>query len=58
MSSLAGARQDGITRLLCVTLNTGDVYPGLQIEGYYGSYQHVYTLDWGQAGWTCPSCGN
>jgi hypothetical protein len=55
--SFAGAKQGGTTRFFGVTLNAGDVYPGLQIEGYYDSYQGVYTLDWGQANWTVRTNG-
>ncbi|MDB6018855.1 MAG: BNR/Asp-box repeat protein [Pedosphaera sp.] len=57
MFSLAGAKQGGTTRLFCITLNAVDVYPGLFIEGSYGSYQGVYALDWGQPNWTARTSG-
>ena len=52
MISFAGAKQGGVTRFFCITLDAADVYPGIQIEGYYGNYVSVYSLDWGQANWT------
>jgi hypothetical protein len=57
MVSFAGAKQGGTTRFYCVTLNAGDVYPGMDIEGYYDSYLSVYTLDWGQANWVVKTNG-
>src|SRR5581483_1430554 len=57
MFSFAGAKQGGVTRFLCVALNASDVYPGMDIEGYYGSYQSVYGLDWGQSSWAVRTSG-
>ncbi len=57
MVSFAGAKQGVTTRFICVTLNAGDVFPGLLIEGDYGSYQKVYSLDWGQASWSVRTNG-
>lgn len=54
--SFAGAKQDGVTRFFCVTLGSGDVYPGVT-GGDYGNYQSVYTLDWGQNAWTSRTTG-
>ncbi len=55
--SFAGAKQGATTRFFCVTLDTGDVFPGLFTEGVYGSYQSIYALDWGQANWTAKTSG-
>jgi hypothetical protein len=57
MVSFAGAKQGGTTRFLCVTENTGDVFPGLLIEENYDSFLGVYSLDWGQANWTLRTNG-
>jgi photosystem II stability/assembly factor-like uncharacterized protein len=57
MVSFAGAKQVGTTRFFCVTLNSADVFPGLFIEGDYGSYQGAYSLDWGQPNWTLRTTG-
>ena len=52
MVSFAGAKQGATIRFFCVTLNSGDVFPGLFTEGSYFGYQGVYSLDVGQANWT------
>ena len=57
MISFAGAKQGGTTRFICVTLDAPDVYPGIQLEGYYGNYLDVYSLTWGQANWTLATNG-
>ena len=56
MVSFASAKQDGTTRFFCVTLGSGDVYPGV-MGGDHGSYQGVYTLDWGQGAWVAHATG-
>jgi photosystem II stability/assembly factor-like uncharacterized protein len=55
--SFAGAKQGATIRFFCVTLASGDVFPGLFAEGSYFSYQGVYTLDVGQANWTARLAG-
>jgi hypothetical protein len=55
--SFTGAKQGGTTRFFCTTMDAGDVYPGLEIEGEYTSYMNVYTLDWGQANWSLATNG-
>jgi hypothetical protein len=55
--SFTGAKQGATTRLMCVTLDSGSVYPGVLIEGEYGAYGGVYTLDWGQPNWTLRTNG-
>jgi hypothetical protein len=57
MFSFAGAKQNGTTRFFCTTMNPGDVYPGMEIEGVYTSYLNVYTLDWGQSNWSLATNG-
>ena len=56
MVSFAGAKQNGVTRFFCVTLGSGDVYPGVT-GADHGSYQSVYTLDWGQSSWLSRTTG-
>jgi hypothetical protein len=56
MVSLAGAKQNGTTRLFCVTLGSGDVYPGVT-GAEHGNYQSVYTLEWGQSAWVSHTTG-
>jgi hypothetical protein len=55
--SFAGAKQGGTTRFFCITLDAAGIYPGLFIEGSYGTYQSVYALDWGQANWAAKVSG-
>lgn len=55
--SFAGAQQNGITRLFCVTWGQSDVYPGFVPESSPLSYQNTYTLDVGQANWTPTNTG-
>jgi len=50
--SFAGAKQGATIRFFCVTLNSGDVFPGLFTEGSYFGYLGVYSLDVGQPNWT------
>ncbi len=57
MVSFAGAKQNGTTRFFCVTLNAGDVFPGLFAEGSYAGYQSIYSLDWGQPAWVAKTTG-
>ena len=56
MVSFAGAKQNGTARFFCVTLGSADVYPGVT-GADHGSYQSVYTLDWGQASWVSRTTG-
>jgi photosystem II stability/assembly factor-like uncharacterized protein len=54
--SFAGAKQGSGIRLFCVTLGSGDVYPGVQ--GWdYGLYQGVYRLDYPTGTWTLATTG-
>jgi photosystem II stability/assembly factor-like uncharacterized protein len=55
--SFAGAKQGTTTRFFCVTLDSGDVFPGLFTEGSYFGYKSVYSLDWGQLAWTQKTTG-
>jgi photosystem II stability/assembly factor-like uncharacterized protein len=57
MVSFAGARQGPTLRFFCVTLDSGDVFPGLFTEGSYFSYAGVYSLDLGQANWAAKTTG-
>ncbi|MBN1673888.1 MAG: hypothetical protein JXR37_22760 [Kiritimatiellae bacterium] len=55
--SFAGARQNGTTRLFCVTLGDGDVYPGVT-GADYDTYRCVYALDYGVSPqWTAVTNG-
>ncbi|HBA83203.1 MAG TPA: hypothetical protein DCZ95_03825 [Verrucomicrobia bacterium] len=47
MVSFAGASEDGVIRLFCVTLGAGDVYPGVT-GGDHGGYRGMYRLDYGR----------
>lgn len=49
--SLAGAKKGGTTRLLCVTLNAGNVDQWVT-GASHDEYAGVYTLDVGNASWT------
>ncbi|MCG2659356.1 MAG: FG-GAP-like repeat-containing protein [Kiritimatiellae bacterium] len=55
--SLAGAKEGGNTRFVCVTLQRDDVYPG-QYGNAYEAYQNTYTLDYGvSTQWTRKTNG-
>jgi photosystem II stability/assembly factor-like uncharacterized protein len=56
MVSFAGAKTGGTTRFFCVTLGSGDVYPGVQGDDH-SSYRGVYKLDWGAANWASCTSG-
>ncbi|MEO6696160.1 MAG: hypothetical protein ABIY50_07755 [Ignavibacteria bacterium] len=56
MVSLTGAKQSGIVRLFCVTLGSGDVYPGVTGADFYG-YQSIYSLNIGNANWIVSTNG-
>ncbi len=54
--SFTGAKQNGVTRLVCITANSGDVFNGLEdSEVGPGSFSGVWTLTPGQANWTKSS---
>jgi photosystem II stability/assembly factor-like uncharacterized protein len=58
MFSFTGAKQNGVTRLFCVLLNSADVFNGMLIEGVpTTSYSGVYTLDVGNPSWTLATSG-
>jgi hypothetical protein len=54
--SFAGAKENGALRFFCVTLGSGDVYPGVQGSDY-GSYMKVYRLEGGTGSWTVATNG-
>jgi photosystem II stability/assembly factor-like uncharacterized protein len=56
MVSYAGAKQNGTTRFLCVTLGSGDVYPGVT-GADHPNYQNIYALDYGAASWSVKGSG-
>ncbi|MBV6477655.1 MAG: hypothetical protein HGGPFJEG_00396 [Ignavibacteria bacterium] len=56
MVSFCGAKQSGITRLFCITLGSGDVYPGVTGADFY-SYKNIYTLDIGNPNWLLNTSG-
>ncbi|MDB5034936.1 MAG: BNR/Asp-box repeat protein [Chlorobi bacterium] len=49
--SFAGAKQNGTARFFCVTLGTGDVYPGVTGAEHF-NYHSIYSLDAGGTAWT------
>jgi photosystem II stability/assembly factor-like uncharacterized protein len=51
ISSFAGSKQSGTTRLFIVTVNSSYLYPGEE-SGDYRQYKGVYTIDVGQTTWT------
>ncbi len=55
--SFAGAREGGTGRVFCVTLDSGDVFPGMFIEGSFTGYGGVYSIDVGQTAWTLRTTG-
>lgn len=54
--SFTGGKNSGTVRFFCVTLNNGDVYPGVTGADHYG-YKNVYSIDWGQASWSLKISG-
>src|SRR5262245_43590165 len=42
--SFAGAKQGATIRFFCVTLDSGDVFPGLSTEGSYFGYLGAYSI--------------
>ena len=56
MVSFAGAKENGNLRFFCVTLGSGDVYPGVQGSDY-GNYHAIYRLDGGTGTWTVATNG-
>lgn len=51
MVSFTGAKQSGTVRLFCVTLGSGDVYPGVTGADFF-TYRKVYSIDIGNPAWT------
>ncbi len=49
--SFAGAKQNGTTRLFCITANTSDIYAGLTGSDYYGFAKGIYSMDFGAGSW-------
>jgi photosystem II stability/assembly factor-like uncharacterized protein len=54
--SFTGAREGSVTRFFCVTLGSGDVYPGVTGADHY-SYKNIYSIDWGGANWSLRTSG-
>lgn len=52
----AGGKSGGVTRFLCTTLGSGDVYVGVQGDDHW-NYAGVYSLDWGAANWVSRGAG-
>ncbi|MBK7221472.1 MAG: hypothetical protein IPH94_09125 [Saprospiraceae bacterium] len=50
--SFAGARQNGQTRLFCITANAADIYVGLPGSDYYGFAKGLFAMDVGVTNWT------
>ena len=49
--SFAGAKQNGTTRLFCITADEGDIYVGLPGSDYYGFAKGIYSRDYGSTQW-------
>lgn len=56
MVSFAGAKQSGVIRFFCVTLGSGDVYPGVTGADHF-NYKNIYSIDAGQTAWTLRTSG-
>lgn len=56
MVSFTGAKQSGVVRFFCVTLGSGDVYPGVTGADFYG-YQKIYSIDVGNPNWIQRTTG-
>jgi photosystem II stability/assembly factor-like uncharacterized protein len=56
MLSFAGARQGSTVRLLCVVMNSADVYAGITGADFWG-YKNIYSIDVGQSNWTARGSG-
>jgi hypothetical protein len=56
MVSFAGAKENGFLRFFCVTLGSGDVYPGVQGSDY-GNYHSIYKFDVTAGTWTPATNG-
>jgi photosystem II stability/assembly factor-like uncharacterized protein len=56
MVSFTGAKEGGALRFFCVTLGSGDVYPGVQGSDY-ANYHAIYRLDGGSGTWTPVTTG-
>ncbi|MBK9332668.1 MAG: hypothetical protein IPM96_09790 [Ignavibacteria bacterium] len=56
MVSFTGAKQSGAVRLFCVTLGSGDVYPGVTGADFYG-FMNIYSLDIGNPNWLIKNSG-
>lgn len=56
MVSFAGAKEGGTSRFFCVTLGSGDVYPGVQGSSF-SSYKKIYRLDGGTGAWAVVTNG-
>jgi photosystem II stability/assembly factor-like uncharacterized protein len=56
MVSFTGARAGATTRFYCVTLGSGDVYPGVT-GADYDTYKSIYTLDLGDGSWARRTSG-
>lgn len=54
--SFTGAKENGTLRFFCVTLGSGDVYPGVQGSDY-PNYHSIYRLDGGTGTWTPATNG-
>lgn len=54
--SFAGAKQNNTLRFFCITLGSGDVYPGVTGADHYG-YKKIYAIDSGQTSWTQKTSG-
>ncbi|MFZ1321186.1 MAG: hypothetical protein WAT71_06480 [Ignavibacteria bacterium] len=56
MVSFTGSKQSGVVRFFCVTLGSGDVYPGVTGADFW-NYQNIYSIDFGNPSWIAKSGG-
>jgi len=57
IASFAAAKAGGITRFLCLTGGSGDVYVGLPGSDYWDFLKGVYSCDFGVSNWTPKMTG-
>ncbi len=57
MFSFAGAKVGGVTRFLCLTGASSDIYVGLPGSDYSGFVKGVYTVDYGSGNWVSKLAG-
>jgi photosystem II stability/assembly factor-like uncharacterized protein len=49
--SMAGAKENGVTRLFCITGDPANMYVGVRGSDYYGFAKGIYAMDFGTTNW-------